>query len=69
MLFPSCTMQAGTESLTTRLQAPGLSGNGAGPGEEQPKPISGGPMDRDHRVPLLQLKREQSAMGEDSTMR
>ncbi len=63
-------MLAGTESFTTHLQAPGLPGNGTGPGEEQPRPNHpGGPMDRDNRVPLLQLKREQSAMGEDSTMR
>eukprot|EP00891_Asterochloris_glomerata_P002198 jgi/Astpho2/2198/fgenesh1_pg.00040_%23_42_t len=70
VLHPGCPMLAGTESFTTRLQAPGLSGNGTGPGEEQPRPNHpGGPMDRDNRVPLLQLKREQSAMGEDSTMR
>ena len=56
-------MQAGTESLTTCLQVPGLSGSGTGPGEEQPRPNPGGPMDRDNRVPLLHLKREQSAMG------
>ena len=62
-------MRGGTESFTACLQAPGLSGNGTGPGEEQPRPHGGGPMDRDNRVPSLQLKREQSAMGEDSTMR
>ena len=69
VLPPGCNMSAGAERSTTRLQAPGLSGNGTGPGEEQPRPNGGGPMDRDNRVPSLQLKREQSAMGEDSTMR